>query len=78
MRYLKPASPGRISFNIGPLCTSLISAFLSLARSRHNHALPFALGTTMKLLHHSDVSFTPKDTIICFFCNLSRSSYRGS
>ena len=73
-----PASLGRISCNVGPLYTGLISTLLNLARSRHNLTLQFALGTSMMLLHHSDVLSKPRGTIIYCFCNLSSSCFRGS
>ena len=57
---LTPVSFGSISFSVGPLCIGLIGTWLSLAGSKHNHTLPFALGTTTKLLHHSDISSMPR------------------
>ena len=62
-----PASLGRISFNVGPLCTGLISALLSLDRFRNNHTLPLALGTSTKLLSHSDVSFMTGELLFVVF-----------
>ena len=73
-----PASLSRITFNVGPLCTSLISTLLSLARSRHKHTIPLDLGARMNVLHHSEVSFMPRSTIICCFCSLSSSFFRDS
>ena len=46
-------SLGSISFNIIPLCTCLISAWLSLVGSRHHCNVLLGLGTMMKLLHGS-------------------------
>ena len=71
-----PASLSRISFNTGDLYTDMISALLSLARSSHINSL--ALGTRRKLLHYSNVSSMPMDTIICCFCSLPSFSFRGS
>ena len=76
VRYLITASLGRISFNVGPLCTGLLSALLSLARFSHNCILPLAFRTRKKLLHHSHVSYTSSGTIICCFCSGCTSSLR--
>ena len=84
VRYLTPASLGeepwrclgRISCNVGPLCISLISILLCLAKSRHICTSPLALGTRTKLLHHFNVSSTPRTIIICCFCSLSSSILR--
>ena len=65
------ASLGRILFTVGPLCTGHINTLLSLAGSRHSHTLLLAFGTKTKLLHHSDVAYTAKGTIICCLCNHS-------
>ena len=43
VRYLTTASLSRISFNVEPLCTGLISILLSMAGCWHNHTLLFAL-----------------------------------
>ena len=59
------ASLQRMTFNVGPVCTALISALLSLVRYRHNPTLPFAVGTSIKLLQHSDFQSMPRGTIIC-------------
>ena len=71
------ATLGRISFNVGPLCTCLISSLLSLAGSRHNCTLSLVLGASEKLLHHSDVSCTPRGITTCCFCSLYNSSFKG-
>ena len=78
VRCLTPANLSRISLNVGPLYTGLISILLSLARSRHNHILPFIFGTMTKLLYYSDDSSAPGGTTICCFCSQSTSSLRGS
>ena len=41
-------SLGSISFSVGPLCISLINAWISHAGSRHSLTLPFALGTNTR------------------------------
>ena len=78
MRYLTPANLGSMSLKIGPLWIGLIRTLFNWARSKHNLTLPCAFGTTVKLLHHSDVSSISRSTIICYFCSLSSSSYSGS
>ena len=72
-----PANHGRMSFNVRPPCTSLISTLLSLDLFRQIVTLPFTLGTSTKLLLHSYVSSMPRGTIICCLCNLFSSSFRG-
>ena len=57
-------SLSRMSFSAGPPCGYLISALLYLAGSRYSLTFPFPLGTSMKLLHYSNVSSTPSGTII--------------
>ena len=57
-----------MSLSVGPLCTSLISAWFCHAGSRHNLTLPFALGINTKLLHHSAVSSTPSGPMMSCFC----------
>ena len=74
--YLVPISLSRISFNGWHL--HLISTLLTLAGSRHDHTLPFALETQIKLLHCFNVSPTSRSIIICCFCNLSNSFFRDS
>ena len=76
--FLTHPSLGRIMFNVGPLCTGLISTLSTLAGYRHNHILPLALETITKLLHHSNVSSMPRGIIIYYFCSLSSSSFRDS
>ena len=63
--YFMPANLGSISFSVGPLWMGLICTLLHFAGSRHNLTFPFALGTTLKLLHHSDVSSMPSRTTTC-------------
>ena len=65
------ASLNRMTFNVGLICTGLISAFISLAGSRHNLTLPFSLKTSTKLLHHSDVFY------YLLSLSLSNSSFEG-
>ena len=43
VRYLTPASLGKILFNVGPLCTALISTIFSLDGSTHKFTLPLVL-----------------------------------
>ena len=45
-------SLGSMSLIIGPLCTDILSAWLSLAESRHKCTVPFGVGTITKVLHH--------------------------
>ena len=56
--YFTLLSLGKISFNVGPLCTGLINTWFNLTGSKHSLTLPFALGTNTKLLHHSAVLST--------------------
>ena len=58
-----PVSFRSRAFNVGPLWV----------RSKHNLTFPLALGTKIKLLHHTDISSTPNGTIIC--CLFSHSSF---
>ena len=76
-RYLTLLSFGNISFRVVPLCTGLISAWFNHAGSRHSLTLPLPLGTSAKLLHHSDVSFTSRGAIISCWCSISNSSWNG-
>ena len=66
-----------MSFNMGPLCISIINAWFSHARSKHILTLLLALATNTKLLHHSDISSTPRGAIISCCCRLSNSSWNG-
>ena len=75
--YFTLLSLGTMSFNVGPLCMGLISTWFSLARSKYNLTLPFALGTNTKLLHHSANSSTPRGVMMSIFCRCSRSSLNG-
>ena len=43
---------GSTSFIVGPLCTGLMSAWLSLMGVRHRQAVPLHVGSMTKLLHH--------------------------
>ena len=61
-------------FRVGPLCIGLISAWFNHTGSKHSLTFPLALGTSRKLLHHSDVSSTPSGAVMCCFCSLSNSS----
>ena len=56
--------------------TVLISAWFSLARSRHNHTSKFHFGTRMEILHHLDDSSILNGTTIHYFCILSSSFLR--
>ena len=75
--YCTLLSLGSISFSVGPLCISLINAWLSCAGSKHSCTLPFALGTTTKLLHHSAISSTPSGAMMSSSCSHSSSSLNG-
>ena len=65
-------------FRVMPMWTGLISTLLHLAGSKHCLYLPFALGSSKKLLHHSGILSMPSETIICCLCSVSISSFRGS
>ena len=75
--YFTLLSLGSMPISVGPLCMSLINAWFSLARSRHNLTLPFALGTNTKVLHHSTVSSTPRGVMMSIFGSWSSSSLNG-
>ena len=77
MWYLIPVSLRNMSFSIGPLWIGLINVFLNLADLCITQTFPLSLGTTMKQLHHSDVSSTPYRAIICYFCSCSSFSFNG-
>ena len=67
VRYFMPPSLSRMSFNVEPLYTGLISALSSLAGSGTiNLTLPFTFGTSKKLLHHSVVLSMPRGTVSCY------------
>ena len=68
---------GNMLFNVGPLWMGLISNLLCLTGSRHNHTLPLAFETKIKLLHHYVILLTHTGPIICF-CSWSSSSLSGS
>ena len=76
--YCTLLSFGSISLSVGPLCISLINAWLSCTGSKHSHALPFALGTTTKLLHHSAVLSTPRGAMMSSSCSHFSSSLNSS
>ena len=57
------------------LWIGLINALFNHTRSKCK--LILALSTKMKLLHHSDISFTPNGTIICCFSCCSSFSFSG-
>ena len=75
--YFTLLSLGNMSFNMGPLCTGLINAWLNFAQSKHNLTLPLALGTNTKLLHYSAISPTPRGIIMSNICSQSNSSLNG-
>ena len=75
-RYCTLLSFGNISFNVGPLCTGLISAWFNWAGPKHSLTLPLALDTSTMLLHHSKTSSTPRGVIITC-CSLCSSSWNG-
>ena len=49
---------------------SITSAWLSLARSRHRHMVPFGLGTMTKVLLHSAIPSIPISANIWCSCSL--------
>ena len=53
---------------VQPLCAHLTNTWLNLAGSKHRQMAPFGFQTILKLLHHSSVSSTPSDMIICCSC----------
>ena len=69
-------SLGSISLNIGPLCTGLISTWLSLVESRCKHTVLSGLGTMTKLLYHSAFLYTPSGASISC-CSVSSSLMNG-
>ena len=75
--YLMLLSFGSMSFSMDPLCMGLINAWFTCAGSKHNLTLPLALGTSTKLLHHSDSLSSPIGTIMACCCCLSNSSLNG-
>ena len=73
-RYCTLFKFGKISLSAVPICTSLISPWFSLARSRHNLTFPFSFGSNMKLLHHSAVSSMPSGVMMsCYYTCFSSS-----
>ena len=75
--YCTLLSFGSISLSVGPLCISLSNAWLSHTGSKHSCTLPFALGTTTKLLHHSTVLSTPRGAMMSSSCSHFSSSLNG-
>ena len=67
-----------ISFNVGPLCNGISSAWLSLAGYRHRCTVSLGLATTTKLLHHLAILSTPSYASIWCCCNQSTSFFNGS
>ena len=67
-----------ISLTVGLLYTGLLNAWFSLARSEHGQTIPFFIGTSMKLLHDSNILPTPSGTSICFLIGLLDSFLNGS
>ena len=65
----------KISFSVGPLCTSPICAWFHLAGSRQSLTFPFDFGK--KLLHHSAVSSMPSGAMMCCCCTHSNYSLDG-
>ena len=75
--YFILLSLGSISFNEGPLWMGLISAWFSLAGSKHSLTLPIVLDTNTELLHHSADSSIPRGVMMSIFCSNSSSSLNG-
>ena len=73
--YCTFVSLGSISFNVGPLCISCTSAWLSLAGSWHSHKVSLGVGTITYPLHQSAVSSSPSGTNIYCSCSLSSSFF---
>ena len=69
-----PVSFGSMSLSPCGLVLSMLYLFWL---SKHNLTFPLALGTQIKLLHHSDVSSTPNGKMICCFSSHSSSSFSG-
>ena len=65
---------GSKSLSVGPLCTVPMSVVFSFAGSWNNLTLPFDLGTSTKLLHHSTVSSMPSGVMMSCFCSNFNSS----
>ena len=64
---------GSMSLTVGPLWTSLINVWLSLAGSEHMQMVLFGLHAKINLFYHSDVSTTHSGTIIQCCCILIHS-----
>ena len=77
IRYLTPANQVKMLLRIGPLWIGLIRTLFNCAGSKHSLTLPFTFGSSVKLLHHSDVSSMSRSTMICCFCSLSSCSHSG-
>ena len=73
-RYCTLLNFGSKSLSIGPLCTSFINAWFSLARSKHSLTFPFGFGTNTKLLHHSTAFPMPSGAVMSCYCRHSNSS----
>ena len=72
--YLILLNLGSMSFNVGPLCIGFINACFNHAGYKHTLALPLALGTKTKVLHHSDILSTSCGVIMSSCCSLSNLS----
>ena len=75
--YCTLLSFGSISLSFGPLCISLINAWLSCTGSKYSCTIPFAFGTTTKLLHHSAILPTPRGVMMSSSCSCFGSSLKG-
>ena len=70
-------SLGKRSLSVGPLCMGHISAWISLAESKHRCTAPVGFGNIMILLQHSAISFTPSGGIISYSSSLFHSFLSG-
>ena len=72
-RYCTLFNFGKVLFTVGSLCTGLISAWFSLAGSRHSLNFPFSFGSNMKLIHHLAVLSMPSGVMMscCYICSSS-------
>ena len=68
---------GNISYSVGSLWTGLISAWLSLAGSKHNLTFPLGFGMTTKLLYLYAVSSMPSSAMMSCSWSHSNSSLNG-
>ena len=69
-------SLGSISLIGEPVCTGVMSVYLSVIRSKYRNILPFVLGTMTELL--CPVLSTSNGANICCPCYLSSSFLYGS